>query len=113
MLIHATPDKDQAKNMDFLLFLGEMFTLVAYGQLIIEKQNMEDFGTDLLEQIFDFMIRDFSKYSLNLYSKADTTAKQMEYCLKIVKKPVTDKDSFNQFWDNHVYKLKDLYEMNA
>ncbi|MCD4741184.1 MAG: acyl-CoA/acyl-ACP dehydrogenase [Desulfobacteraceae bacterium] len=113
LLIHATPDKDQAKNMDFLLFLGEMFTLVAYGQLIIEKQNMEDFGTDLLEQIFDFMIRDFSKYSLNLYSKADTTAKQMEYCLKIVKKPVTDKDSFNQFWDNHVYKLKDLYEMNA
>ncbi|MCK5838044.1 MAG: acyl-CoA dehydrogenase, partial [Desulfobacula sp.] len=59
LLIHATPDKDQAKNMDFLLFLGEMFTLVAYGQLIIEKQSMEDFGTDLLEQIFDFMIRDF------------------------------------------------------
>ena len=113
LLIHATPDKDQAKNMDFLLFLGEMFTLVAYGQLIIEKQNMEDFGTDLLEQIFDFMIRDFSEYALNLYSKADTTAKQMEYCLKIVKKPVVDKNRFNQFWDNHVYKLKDVYEMNA
>ena len=112
MLINATPDKSQAKNMDFLLYLGEMFTLVAYGQLIIEKQNMEDFGIDLLEQIFNFMIRDFSEYALKLYSKADTTAKQMEYCLKIVKKPVTDTESFNKFWNNHIFKLKDVYEMN-
>lgn len=112
MLINATPDKAQAKNMDFLLYLGEMFTLVAYGQLIIEKQNMEDFGIDLLEQIFDFMIRDFSEYALKLYSKADTTATQMEYCLKIVKKPVHDIDRFNQFWDKHIIILKDLYEMN-
>lgn len=44
MLIQATPDKNQAKNMDFLLFLGEMFTLVTYGQLIIEKYNMENFN---------------------------------------------------------------------
>ncbi|MCP3899560.1 MAG: acyl-CoA dehydrogenase, partial [Desulfobacteraceae bacterium] len=111
MLLNATPDKAQAKNMDFLLYLGEMFTLVAYGQLIIEKQNMEGFGIDLLEQIFDFMIRDFSEFALKLYSKTDTTAKQMEYCLKIVKKPVTDNDRFNLFWDNHIEKLKDLYEM--
>ena len=71
---------------------------------------MEDFGIDLLEQIFNFMIRDSSEYALKLYSKADTTAEQMKYCLKIVKKPVTD--SFNTFWNNHIYKLKDIYEMN-
>ena len=33
-------DKDQAKNMDFLLYMGEMFTLVAYGELILEKYKM-------------------------------------------------------------------------
>jgi acyl-CoA dehydrogenase len=112
MLINATPDKAQSKNMDFLLYLGEMFTLVAYGQLIIEKQNMEDFGIDLLEQIFDFMIRDFSEYALKLYSKADTTTKQMEYCLKIVKKPVTDFDRFDKFWADYISKIKNLYVMN-
>lgn len=111
MLINASPDKHQAKNMDFLLYLGEMFTIVAYGQLIIEKFNMDGFQEDLLEQIFDFMIRDFSEYALKLYSKTDTSEAQMEYCQKIIKKPVTDKERFMRIWDNHVMTLKDVYEM--
>lgn len=111
MLINATPDKNQAKNMDFLLYLGEMFTLVAYGQLIIEKYNMDELDADLLEQIFDFMIRDFSEYALKLYSKPDTSEKQMTYCQKLIKKPVTDKERFNRIWENHVIALKDTYEM--
>jgi len=31
-LIKVAPDKEQAKDIDFLLTLGELFTLVAYGQ---------------------------------------------------------------------------------
>lgn len=112
LLMQATPDKSQAKNMDFLLYLGEMFTLVAYGQLIIEKYNMENFETDLLEQIFDFMIRDFSEYALKLYAKPDTTDAQMAFCLKMIKKPVTDKARFDRIFDDHVMVLKDTYEMN-
>lgn len=111
MLLNATPGKKQAGNMDFLLYLGEMFTLVAYGQLIIEKYNMEHFDQDLLEQIFDFMIRDFSEYALKLYSKPDTSEKQMEYCQQLIKKPATDKERFNRVWENHVIGLKDSYEM--
>ncbi|MBT3176218.1 MAG: acyl-CoA dehydrogenase [Desulfobacula sp.] len=112
MLLKATPDKNQAKNMDFLLYLGEMFTLVAYGQLIIEKFNMDQFEEDLLEQIFDFMIRDFSEYALKLYSKTDTKKIQMDYCQKMIKKPVTDIERFSRIWENHVISLKDSYEMN-
>lgn len=112
MLSKATPDKTQAKNMDFLLYLGEMFTLVAYGQLIIEKFNMDEFEQDLLEQIFDFMIQDFSAYALKLYSKPDTSDKQMTYCKKIIQKPVLDKKRFKRIWENHVISLKDSYEMN-
>jgi len=113
MLIKATPDENQVKNMDFLLYLGEMFTLVAYGQLIIEKFNMERFEEDLLEQIFDFMVRDFSEFALKLYSKTDTSDIQMEYCRKMIKKPVTDKNRFYRIWENHVMALKDTYVMNA
>ncbi len=66
-LMTATPSKEQANNIDFLLSLGELFTLVAYGQLIIEKSNMDNIENDLLDQIFDFMVRDFSKYALQIY----------------------------------------------
>ncbi len=112
MLIKATPDKDQAQNMDVLLYLGELFTLVAYGQLIIEKYHMEKFETDLLEQIFDFMIRDFSQFALKLYSKTDTSEAQMAFCLKMIQKPVIDKERFARIWDLHVMPLKGAYQMN-
>lgn len=112
MLLKATPDKNQAKNMDFLLYLGEMFTLVAYGQLIIEKFNMDQFEEDLLEQIFDFMVRDFSENALKLYSKTDTTDIQMDYCQKIIKKPARDTERFSRIWEKHIISLKDSYEMN-
>ncbi|MEE4364206.1 MAG: acyl-CoA dehydrogenase family protein [Desulfotignum sp.] len=111
MLIKATPDKDQAKNMDFLLYLGELFTLVAYGQLIIEKFHMDKIAPDLLEQIFDVMIRDFSEFALKLYAKPGTTPAQMECCMAMIKKPVTDTDRFNRVWETHVMALKDTYEM--
>ena len=116
LLMEATPGKEQAKNMDFLLYLGEMFTLVAYGQLIIEKYTLAggDQGgdTDLLEQIFDFMIRDFSEYALKLFAKPDTTEAQMTFCQKMIQKPVTDKDRFDRIFTTRVMALKDSYEMN-
>ncbi|PIP42569.1 MAG: acyl-CoA dehydrogenase [Desulfobacterales bacterium CG23_combo_of_CG06-09_8_20_14_all_51_8] len=112
-LMNATPTAEQSQNIDFLLSLGELFTLVAYGQLILEKYKMEKLEDDLMEQIFDFMVRDFSKFALQIYSKPDSTDKQMDLCMKMIKKPFTDKARFQRFWENHVFALKDTYEMNA
>ena len=111
-LMTAAPEKQQIKDIDFLLNLGELFTLVAYGQLIIEKCRMEQVKDDLLEQIFDFMIRDFSRFALQIYAKPGTTEKQMALCMKMIKKPVPHMESFRNIWENHVYPLKDNYEMN-
>ncbi|RJP87788.1 MAG: acyl-CoA dehydrogenase [Desulfobacteraceae bacterium] len=111
-LMTATPSAEQAKNIDFLLSLGELFTLVVYGQLLLEKYKMENLEEDLMEQIFDFMVRDFSKFVLQIYSKPDSTAKQMELCMKMIQKPFVDNDRFLRFWDNQVFALKDTYEMN-
>ena len=58
VLMTAPPSKEQTRDIDFLLCLGELFTLVAYGQLIIEKGKMDGMGDDMLEQIFDFMVRE-------------------------------------------------------
>jgi acyl-CoA dehydrogenase len=111
-LMTATPSKEQAENIDFLLSLGELFTLVAYGQLIIEKAAMENVEDDLLDQIFDVMVRDFSKYALQLYSKTSSTEKQMDLCMQMIQKPLINRERFQNIWRNYVYSNKDKYEMN-
>ena len=108
----AKPSKEQAQDLDFLLSLGELFTLVVYGQLIIENAKIENLENDLLDQIFDFMVRDFSKYALQIYSKTGSTEKQMELCLKMIKKPVVDMQRFQNVWQNRVKVLNNSYVMN-
>lgn len=112
-LLLAKPNKTQTKDIDFLLALGELFTLVVYGQLIIENAKLYDIEDDLLDQIFDFMVRDFSKYALELYSKTSSTTRQMRLCSLMIKKPVVNKERFARVWENDVYALKDQYSMNA
>jgi acyl-CoA dehydrogenase len=112
LLLTATPDKEQAQDIDFLLNLGELFTLVAYGQLLIEKAQIEVVEDDIMDQIFDFMVRDFSKFALQLYSKTGSTEQQMELCLKMIKKPVNDLERFNRVWEKHIAVLDGAYEMN-
>ncbi len=110
-LMTAPPSKEQAKDIDFLLSLGELFTLVAYGQLIIEKSKMEGVKDDLLDRIFDFMVRDFSTFALQIHSKPSSTQQQMDLCMKMIRKPVVDKERFDRIWQD-VYALVDAYEMN-
>lgn len=104
---------DQMLNdFDFLLAVGEIFTLVAYGQLIIESAAIEKVDDDLLELIFDFMVRDFSRYGLDIYSRNSATEKQQQICLKMIKKPVVNMERFERVLKEHVYSLIDTYHMN-
>ncbi len=112
LLLQAPPDEEQRKDIDFLLTLGELFTLVAYGQLIIENKPIYELEDDLVDQIFDFMVRDFSKYALQLYSKTSSTAKQMELCLRMIERPVVDTARFERIYEGYVYAMKDQYRMN-
>ncbi len=113
LLTAAPPDKQQTRDMDFLLCLGELFTLVAYGQLLIEKSKMDGVEDDLLDQMFDFMIRDFSKYALNLYNHPASNDTQMENCLRMIEKPAGDPARFERLWHKYVIVLKDVYEMHS
>jgi len=110
-LAGATPDADQQKDTDFLLSLGEMFTLVVYGQLILENAKIYELEEPLIDQVFDFMVRDFSKFALTLYSKASTSEAQMGFLQRMIKKPAVDHDRFGKIWNEHVLALKDSYEM--
>jgi acyl-CoA dehydrogenase len=112
MLLNAPPSEGQRKDIDFLLTLGELFTLVAYGQLLLENQLIYGVADDLMEQIFDFMVRDFSRYALQLYSKTSSTPEQMDLCLKMIRKPVIDETRFNRVWEDYVFATVGAYTMN-
>jgi len=108
----ATPGEAQRKDIDFLMALGELFALVVYGQLILENAPIYEIDEALIDQIFDFMVRDFSKFALQLYSKPSSTSTQMDYCQRMIRKPDVNEERYQQIWKEHVYALKDLYEMN-
>lgn len=111
LLVLAKPSRSQQKDIDFLLALGELFTLVVYGQLVIENAKIYGLGDDQLDQIFDFMVRDFSKHALQLYSKTNSTKTQMRLCSMMLKKPAVNQARFDRVWTNDVYALRDKYIM--
>lgn len=106
----ATPE--QTKNVDVMLTIGEMFTLVPYAQLILENAKIMNIDEVLIDQIFDFIIRDFSKFALEMYNKPSSTEKQMEYCMRMIQKPKVDVVRTKTIWKEHVYTNVDAYEMN-
>ena len=108
----ATPNAEQQRDLDFMLSgIGQIFALIVYAHLIIESAPIYNIDNDTLDQIFDFLVRDFSNFALSLYQKSSTTPEQMEYCLKMIKKPNVDQERFNRVW-NVVHSLKDAYQMN-
>ena len=52
----------------------------------------------MVDQIFDFMVRDFSKFALQLYCKPSSTPAQMDLCLKMIRKPVVDAARYDRVW---------------
>jgi acyl-CoA dehydrogenase len=111
MAVLAPPTKAQAGDIDFLLTAGEMFTLVVYGQLILENAKIYKVETEVLDQIFDFMVRDFSRFALQMYSKPSSSEGQMAQCLRMIRKPVVDDPRYGKVWSAHVLKMKDQYRM--
>jgi acyl-CoA dehydrogenase len=108
----APPSEAQRKDLDFLMTVGDIFALVVYGQLVLE--NARIYGTDdaLVDQIFDVLVRDFARFAVELHGKPITSAEQMEYCMRMIKKPAVDEARYEQVWSRHVYALKGAYEMN-
>ncbi len=111
-LAKATPTKEQSEDIDYLLAMGELMTVVAYGQLIIENAKIYNVEDDVIDMVFDVLVRDFSKYALQLYQKKSNSDLQKEMCLKMIKNPVVDQAKFDRVWKNHVYALKGQYKMN-
>ncbi len=112
MLIEATPTEEQTRDTDWLLAVGELFTLVVYCQLVLENAEIYDIANDLVGQIFDVAVRDFSRFAVELNGRAGTTEEQSEFCLAMVRRPVRDDERAARIWQDHVYAQRDAYEMS-
>jgi acyl-CoA dehydrogenase len=78
----------------------------------VEEARLQGLEADLIDQIFNVMVRDFSKFAVELYGKQSSTPQQMEYSIKMIKKPAADKRRYENIWTNHVHALEDTYVMN-
>ncbi len=110
LLTTAPPSETQIKDPDFMLALGELFTLIVYGQLICEEAILTDLAADTVDQIFDVMVRDFSAYAVALHGRTSTTGAQQAWALENVRKPVVDEDRFASVWEK-ARTLAGAYEM--
>ncbi len=112
LLVSGAGLMQQMMDFDYLLAVGEIFTLVAYGQLIIESANMEKIEDSVLNQMFDVYVRDFSRYAMTLASKPSTTPEQRKACEKAYKYPVANNEEYEKVIKEHVYTLVDAYVQN-
>jgi acyl-CoA dehydrogenase len=112
LLAEAPPGPDQMKDVDFLLAGGEIFALVVYAQLILENARLYDVDDHLLDQIFEFMVRDVSEHALQLLAQPSSNDAQVSACRAMMRKPLHDSDRYERVWHEHVEPLDGAYTMN-
>ena len=114
MLEKAPADKAQEMDPSFTLPLGEMFSIVVYGQLILEQTKFDNMDKDIINQVFDFMVRDFAGFGLQIYGNHSTNDSQRAFCKEIMLiKAVPDMEQYNRIWKEYVLALNGEYEMNS
>jgi acyl-CoA dehydrogenase len=97
-------------DLDFQQSLAQLFTLVPYGQLVLEQAQLDRTPGDVLETIFEWLVRDFNTYAIELLGKASSTEEQQQWAVNAVRKPIIDTTR-----DERIYKevraLADAYVM--
>jgi acyl-CoA dehydrogenase len=113
MLEKAGPDAAQDMDPSWSLPVGEMFSIVVYGQLILEQAGFENLDKDVLNQIFDFMVRDFTRFALQIYGMHNTKDEQRSFCKEIMLiKAVGNDEQYKRVWEKYVFTLNGEYQMN-
>ncbi|MEV0296869.1 acyl-CoA dehydrogenase family protein [Nocardia sp. NPDC050710] len=109
--VQAPPTEAQQKDLDYQLAVGELFTLLPYGQLILEQAKIAGTSEDIVDSIFEVFVRDFSMYALGVFSKSSSTQAQQDWALSALHKPVADTQRSDRIYDE-VLSYAGTYEMN-
>ncbi|HIF9128157.1 TPA: acyl-CoA dehydrogenase family protein [Photobacterium damselae] len=107
-LLHHSPSQDQARDVDYILAMGECFTMIVYGHLILERAQHLATEDILINEIFDVLVRDMSHYALTLANKPSSTSGQYSALLLMQHKPHHDQERFKALWQS-IYSLSGSY----
>ena len=95
--VNLTPEQ-MTEDLDFQQSLAQLFTLLPYGQLILEQAELADVEPDIVDLVFETLVRDFSATAIELHGKASSTEAQQDWALGSVRKPIVDESR-----DDRVY----------
>ncbi len=105
LVTSAGPNADQARDLDFLQVLGQLFTQVVYAQLVCEAaalaldsdgvraggvSDLTGLSADHVDRIFAVFVQDFSDYALQLHGQASASDEQRAAALKLIAAPQLD-----------------------
>jgi len=90
LLQDAALTPEQMTDLDFQQELAQLFTFIPYGQLILEQAQLDDAPADVIDLVFEALVRDFSSTAILLHGKASSTEAQQQWALDSVRKPVID-----------------------
>ncbi len=112
LLAEAGPDEAQARDIDYMLALGELFASIVYGHLILEKAAMDNTDGALINQIFDVLVRDFTIYAAGLLGKSSNSEAQQALIKNLVQAPVANAEELDALYAdvcalNGAYRLAD------
>jgi acyl-CoA dehydrogenase len=111
LLLEAGPSQDQARDIDYMQALGELFAAIVYGHLILEKALMDGTYGKLLNQIFDVLVRDFAVYAADLHGKASNSDQQRALILRLVQAPVANPEQSDGLYREQVCALNGAYQL--
>jgi acyl-CoA dehydrogenase len=106
-----TPEQ-MSGDLDFQQSLSQLFTLVPYGQLILEQAKLDETPQDIVDLVFETLVRDFSATAIELHGKESSTDAQQRWALDSVRKPVIDRERGDRVYQE-VRALAGAYEMRA
>ena len=107
LMATAGPSGDQARDLDFLLTIGQIFTQIVYAQLVAEAAALAIDGAadgaregtsaacaglseGHVDRMFGVFVRDVSEYAVALHGQASATAAQQAAALELIRRPVPD-----------------------
>jgi alkylation response protein AidB-like acyl-CoA dehydrogenase len=104
-----TPEQ-MSGDLDFQQSLSQLFTLIPYAQLILEQARADGLPHDIVDLVFETLVRDFSATAIELHGKDSSTKAQQAWALASVHKPVIDVERSDRVY-TEVRALADAYVM--
>jgi|GraSoiStandDraft_57_1057295.scaffolds.fasta_scaffold76899_2 alkylation response protein AidB-like acyl-CoA dehydrogenase len=98
-------------DLDFQQSLSQLFTLIPYAQLILEQAQIEHTAQDIVDLVFETLVRDFSTTAIELHGKDSSTEAQQAWAVANVRKPVIDSERSDRVY-TEVRALAGAYEMS-